>query len=232
MNQTKPNEPLSGNAAERKRRKILSQALNSSSLSFINKQHFSKGMNGLDLNCGDGVLTFHFLKKVGANGSITGLDSNPVFINIALEKTNQSAHQNVHFHCRHITNWSSPEQFDFIFSRNLLGQITDTAMLLTKAFKMLKSNGMLLLEEIDFSNFQCFPYCFAFDRFVELNTELFERKGFDHNIGSKLIFLLKKAGFKTSGYNKRLLPFSTKKAETLLQFLWKVSLLICCMNNW
>ena len=195
MIEPKPKEPLPGNAADRKRRKILSQTLNASSMVFINKQHFRKGMKGLDLNCGEGDLTFQFVEKVGAKGKMTGLDSNPVFIKIAQEKAIQSAHQNVHFHCQHFSAWSSEEQFDFIFSQILLSQSTYTGALLTKAFEMLKSGGMILMEELDLSGFQCFPYCFAFDRFVELYNELSIKKGFDPNIGSKLMFLLQKSGF-------------------------------------
>ena len=195
MIESKPKEPLPDNAAERKRRKILSQALSSSSLSFINKQPIRKGMIGLDLNCGAGELTFQLLKKVGANGSMTGLDSNSVFIKIAQEKATQLAFQNVCFHLQHFIDWSADEKFDFTHSRFLLSQNTDAAALLAKTFQTLKSGGMLLLEEMDLSNFQCFPYCFAFDRFVELYNELSIKKGYDPNIGSKLIFLLQKTGF-------------------------------------
>lgn len=191
----KPTASLPGNAAKRKYRRILSEALSVSSLFFIQKQNFRQGMLGLDLNCGEGDLTFRLAEKVGANGSVTGLDENPVFIKIAEEKATQSALRNIQFHLQNFVQWKNPESFDFVHGRFLLSQSTAVGELLTQLFKALKSGGFIMLEEMDFSDFQCFPYCFAFDRSWELVSAIHCRRGFDPHIGSKLTFLLQQAGF-------------------------------------
>ena len=52
-----------------------------------------------------------------------------------------------------------------------------------------------MIEDLDLSNYHCYPSSYAFERYVELVTELKKRQGADATIGSRLQTLLRKANF-------------------------------------
>jgi hypothetical protein len=52
----------------------------------------------------------------------------------------------------------------------------------------------IVIEDIDFSGSFCYPYCAAYEMYMELYKEAAHRRGVDPNIGPKLAGMLCQAG--------------------------------------
>ena len=66
---------------------------------------------------------------------------------------------------------------------------------LSKVQALLKPGGLLVIEDIDFTGYFCYPEFPAFRRYVELYTAAVDRKGGDANIGARLPVMMLDAGF-------------------------------------
>lgn len=186
-----------GKAAGRKRQQILSHILTPSTEAFIREANLRSGMNGLDLGCGTGETTL-LLKTMVVDGKITGLDSRETQLKIAKEKAHQNNVSPVIFRHQNILEWKENQIYDFIYSRLFFNQLRKPLNLLEQIYSSLKPGGLAMIEDLDFSKFQCFPSSFAFDRFIELYIEVIKRQGADPNIGKQLYSLFQKAGFNNS----------------------------------
>ena len=143
-------------------------------------------MNGLDLGCGTGEVALQLKQIVGDEGHITGIDRNSTNINIANEKMRRQKSSPVIFCKTNILEWQEEQCYDFVYNRLLLNHIGQPRMILQKIYNSLISEGMAITEDLDFSNYHCFPNCYAFDRYVELYIEMKKRQGTDANIGNQL----------------------------------------------
>jgi hypothetical protein len=57
-----------------------------------------------------------------------------------------------------------------------------------------RPQGVIVIEDIDFSGSFCYPYCAAYARYIALYQAVVTRKGGDPNIGPKLPGMLRQAG--------------------------------------
>ena len=70
-----------------------------------------------------------------------------------------------------------------------------------------------MVEDLDFSKYYCFPHCYAFDRYVELYTEIKKRQGADAHIGSQLFSLFQQSNFKNIKVQSVLPAFLSKESK-------------------
>ena len=182
-------------AAGRKRDEILANTLAASTQRFLQNFHFEKGMIGLDLGCGTGNLTLQLQSLVGQEGKMVGIDADATNVNIAKEKTASNNQGNVQFFQKDMTGWEGNEQYDFVYSRLLFNQLTQPMKVLQQIFQSLKPGGWVMIEDMNLSNCYCYPNSYAFERYVELVTELEERMGTDANISSEFGVMLRNANF-------------------------------------
>lgn len=190
------NKLPSNTAAGRKRWNILSEVLASSTREFLERIHFQNGMKGLDMGCGTGEVTLQLATMVGTKGKVTGIDRDATSIKIAQEKAARKNKTNVDFIQKDIFEWKdSAGAYDFVYSRLFLNQLSQPLAALQKVHQSLKTGGMAMVEDMDFSNYYCYPNCYAFDRYLELFIEIKKRQGTDANIGNKLFSLFQQAGF-------------------------------------
>ncbi|RHR27630.1 methyltransferase domain-containing protein [Clostridium sp. AF19-22AC] len=95
----------------------------------------------LDLGCGDGILTEQ-LSSFVPNGKVIGIDASTGMIETAKEIKKI----NLEFIQMDINNLSFADKFDIIFSNAALHWIKDHNKLLRKAYKALKTNGVILWD--------------------------------------------------------------------------------------
>ncbi len=193
-----------GKAAGRKREVILSEALEASTQAFLQKIPFKNGMQGLDLGCGTGEVTIHLKALVGAKGEMTGLDLDTTRINIAKDKAVQKNAGDIQFYHQDILEWKETQCYDFVYSRLFLNHLREPQAMLSQIYSSLKTGGFAMIEDLDISNYNCFPSCYAFDRYVELYTEIKQQQGADASIGNKLYTLFQQTNFKN--INIQLVP--------------------------
>lgn len=218
---------LRDNAAGRQSHRILSQILTPSTQAFFEKVHFKKGMMGLDLGCRNGDNTLKLKAMIGEEGKMIGLDSNKIHIKIAKEKAIQNNEYNIEYRHQNILEWKESNTYDFVYSRLFFNQIRKPLSVLQQVYNSLQIGGFAMVEDMDFSQFYCFPNCFAFDRFVELFLEIKKLQHTDANIGKHLYPIFKESGFKNihlqsvspnflTGKNKRIASLTLENIATIL----------------
>ncbi len=159
---------------------------------------------------------------------MTGLDSNKNQLKIAIEEADRKKLSQVEFRYQNILEWEEYQSYDFVYSRNLFNQFTDPLNMLQQVFNSLMPGGLIMIEDLDFSKFQCFPNSYAFDRFIELYTEATKRKETNPNIWRQLYHNFHQVGFKNSkvqfvrprfltGKNKRIASLTLESISTILE---------------
>ena len=182
-------------AADRRRQQIISEILIPFTKSFIQQMPIKKGMHGLDLGCGTGVTTMILKNFLGSEGVITGMDSNAFLINIAREKNQQNEMSNINYKLQNILEWKDDQTYDFIYSGLFFNRVSNPAYALRQVYNSLTPGGFAMVEDLDFTQFQCFPNCYAFDQFIDFYTTIKKMQGTDANIGKRLGQLFSQAGF-------------------------------------
>ena len=194
MKNYKEKKSKRGSTAGRQRQQTLSNILRPSTKTFIRQANLYSGMNGLDLGCGTGETTL-LLKSIVIGGKITGLDSRETQLKIAKEKAQQNSVPQIIFRHQNILEWKEKQLYDFVYSRLFFNQLKKPLSLLKQIYSSLKPGGLAMIEDMDFSKFQCFPNSFAFDRFIELYIEVVKLQGANPDIGKQLYPLFQKTGF-------------------------------------
>ncbi len=200
------------NAASRKRHQVLSEILAPSTMAFLQKVPFKKGMHGLDLGCGTGDNTMLLKTLIGSEGKMTGMDTSAFHIRIAKERAIQNEVDNIDYRHQNMLEWKEDEVYDFIYSGLLFNQLPVPLNILKQMYRSLKPGGYAMVEDLDYSEFHCFPNCYAFDRFVGLFTEIKKQQGTDANIGNHLNRLFQQAGF--NKIQAQLVPPNFLKGKT------------------
>lgn len=112
------------------------------------------GSKVLDLCCGSGLYMPHFLNLVGPEGSVTGVDIDPVSLDAAHMSLSASTH----------TNWtleqSSVDKFidkvkgyDLVVLFNCIGYFEKPHELITKLAKNMSPNSSILIKDFDMESF-------------------------------------------------------------------------------
>ena len=83
-------------------------------------------MQGLDLGCGTGETTSQLKALIGAEGKMTGIDSNSIDIKIAKEKAIQDNEDRIEYRYQNILEWKENQQYDFVYSRLFFNQLRET----------------------------------------------------------------------------------------------------------
>ena len=152
-------QSIRGVAAGRKSQRILSKLMAPSTQSFFQKINFRNGMKGLDLNCGEGDVTLELLDLIGEEKGMAGIDINATHINIAKERLIENKKHNVDYKLVEYDEWQVKKVFDFVYCRFLLSQLSYPQNILAKIFKSLVSGGFVMVEDLEYSNYHCFPSC-------------------------------------------------------------------------
>lgn len=186
---------IRGGVEGRERLRVLSRVMQPTTLSLFNRVNVKRGMVCLDVGCGGGDVTFDLAQMVGSEGRVVGTDIDDTKLQLARQDAEAQKLSNVEFQLTDISETRGEPEFDLVYARFLLTHLSDPKDALTKMQQLLKLGGLVVVEDIDFTGYFCYPDFPAFRRFVELYTEAVRRKGGDANIGARLPVLLLDAGF-------------------------------------
>jgi ubiquinone/menaquinone biosynthesis C-methylase UbiE len=164
-------------------------------LSLFDRVNVERGMVCLDVGCGGGDVTFDLAQLVGSEGRVVGTDIDDTKLQLARKEAEAQKLSNVEFRLTDISETRGEPEFDLVYARFLLTHLSNPKDALTKMHQLLKLGGLVVVEDIDFTGYFCYPDFPAFRRYVELYTEAVRRKGGDANIGAKLPLLLVDTGF-------------------------------------
>lgn len=111
-----------------------------------------------DIGCGTGVWIDFFLKKLGGNGSIIGLDPNPKNIKAAKNRLQENNIKNTEFIQGDLEAFlRSVEKYDVIHFGNSIGYIKNKAYIFENLSRKLKPGGRIIIRQHDESTLLMAP---------------------------------------------------------------------------
>jgi SAM-dependent methyltransferase len=154
-------------------------------------------MHCIDLGCGGGEVTLEMAKLVAPDGTVTGVDIDPVKIGLARTAAAEREVHNVDFLAANVNGWDEADSYDVVYSRFLLQHLSEPVDLLRRMWAAVRSGGVLIIEDADFDGWCCHPPNEGFEFFVRTYAEVIRRRGGDHAIGRKLYGYFLDAGIPT-----------------------------------
>lgn len=186
---------LAGGQKGLSRLNVLARTLDSESNVFIGAFDLSKVRKGLDLGCGTGTRSIDLATRIGAQGTITAIDQDPVAIRVAQKNAAKKKLRNIIFKNSSLEAFDPIEQFDLIYGRMILTHLRNPEKVLKKIRSWLKPGGIVIFEEPDLSSRVCFPKEKCVFRYTEIMCATARTKGLHPSLGPELLGLLKKVGF-------------------------------------
>lgn len=176
---------------------VLAKATWGPSESFLRKSGLVPGMRILDLGCGNGEIVRRYGDIIlQSEGEIVGLDVDQASVEIATQKLSDLNIKSA-FYVHDIAKEPLEKygHFDIVYCRFILSHQSEPEKLLSDVKKCLKPNGVLVLEDVDFSGHFCSPENRWYDEYVRIYTELGLKKGANPLIGKELYSIVTNSGF-------------------------------------
>src|SRR5215831_189438 len=192
---------IRGGARGRKRLRVLSRVMQPTTLDLLRRAGARPGMVCMDAGCGGGDLTFDLARIVGPEGRVVGVDFDEVKLELARNEAHVQQLSNVEFRKADLTKPGLQGEFDLIHARFLLMHLRNPEEILDRMFAALVPGGVVVIEDIDFQGYFCYPECPALRRYVELYQRSVRLQGADPCIGPRLPSLLASAGFQNVQMN-------------------------------
>ncbi len=185
---------IRGGDEGKRRLDLLAQIMAPTTSALLAEVGVRSGINCLDLGCGGGHVTRCLAELVGAGGRVTGLDLDAVKLAAARDEGDRAGHRNLDFRVANVAEWAEPDTYDLVYGRFILSHLADRQAMVRRMSAALRSGGVLVLEDIDFTGAFCYPPNAAFARYCELYCAVIGRRGGDARLGPQLPGLCLDAG--------------------------------------
>jgi ubiquinone/menaquinone biosynthesis C-methylase UbiE len=186
---------IRGGIQGRERLRVVSRVMHPSTISLLGRAGLARGLVCWEPGCGGGDVAFDMARMVAPNGNVLATDIDEAKLDLARIEAAEQNLDNVEFRFGNVLQETSDRAFDFVHARFLLSHVPNPASALTNMWNALRPGGTLVVEDVDFSGYFCYPSNAAIWRYVELYIRTAERKGGDANVGPRLASLLAAAGF-------------------------------------
>jgi SAM-dependent methyltransferase len=196
--ETQPNTPqyVLGRS-DKESQRLIKQAslLRPSTERVFQKAGLTAGMRVLDIGCGVGDVSFLVAEFVGPTGSVVGIDSNPRVLTTARQRARESGLNHVTFEEWDVNSFTSTDPFDAAVGRFVLIYQADPIATVSHVSSLLKSGGLLVVQEPDFRlGVATWPTVTLWHQVMDWIGETFRRGGVHYDIGGKLYPLFRQAG--------------------------------------
>jgi SAM-dependent methyltransferase len=161
---------------------------------FLKRIGIRPGLRCVDLGCGGGQVALELAALVEPSGAVTGVDMDPVNVELARSAAADRGFTNVEFNLMNLDDWNEPDAYDVVFSRFVFQHLRAPMGLLLRMWAAVRVHGVVAVEDADFDGWCCHPPNDGFDFFVRTYAEVQARRGVDHAMARKLYALFLDAG--------------------------------------
>ena len=116
---------IQGGEAGKRRLYLLASMMESSTSPLLGRLRVLPGTRVLDLGCGGGHVSLEMARRVGAQGSVTGVDLDGTKLALASEEADRANLANGPFLEGNAREFAKPHTFDLGYARFLLTHLSD-----------------------------------------------------------------------------------------------------------
>jgi ubiquinone/menaquinone biosynthesis C-methylase UbiE len=181
---------------DRERRRLIAQAaiLDPITEQLLHRAGLKSGMSVLDFGCGVGDVSMIAARLVGPSGQVMGLDIDKPTLTLARQRALEQG-LNITLERTSIVDFRPETPVDAAIGRHILIHMPEPLAVLQTAFAALKSGGVAVFQEYDFSVLHpAYPCVPLRDRVTEIFRDFF-LKSTRGNVGTQLYHLAVQAGF-------------------------------------
>ncbi|MCI4329677.1 MAG: class I SAM-dependent methyltransferase [Thermoplasmata archaeon] len=162
--------------------------------SLLQRSGLAGGMRCLDVGCGGGEVSLQIAKLVAPDGTVVGIDMDPVKLDLARHEATERGIGNVEFRETNANVWNEPSAYDVVYSRFLLHHLRDPVDLLRRMWAAVRPGGSIVVEDADHEGWCSDPPDAAFRFQVRMLCEVIRAGGGDPTLGRKLPRFFREAG--------------------------------------
>jgi len=172
--------------------------LKKNSCNQLTKAGLKPGMKVYDIGCGSGEMTAYLAQQVGENGLVYAVDESEEQLTLTKKRIEALKLTNVRYIQADIQTYQDWDlkQADIVYARLLLMHLPHPKNALKNMYNLLKSGGILSLQETTWSTVHCSLSCKALEKYRDAVIALGKMRGADYNLGAKLPQVCQELDFK------------------------------------
>jgi ubiquinone/menaquinone biosynthesis C-methylase UbiE len=186
---------IRGGVEGRERLRVLSRVMRPTTTSLLGRLGLRDGHVCADVGCGGGDVALEMARRVAPTGKVLGLDFDQTKLELARAEAKEQGIENVEFSSIDVRQAIDVPPLDVVYARFLLTHLADPAGVLRAMHQVIRPDGVVAVEDIDFGGYFTHPESAAFKRYQELYCAIVKRRGGDPFIGRRLPELLRQSGF-------------------------------------
>jgi len=180
---------------ERRRLALQASVLNPLTRTFLQRAGISGGMRVLDMGCGVGEVSRIAASLVGSHGYVTGIDIDPVALEVARARVREDGTSHVSFEHSSLLEYQPEHLYDAVIGRLILIHTPDPVEALRKAIALTHAGGVVAFQEYDLAHASPAAAILPLvARMGRLLIELFPKIVPHADIGLRLFALMQQAG--------------------------------------
>jgi ubiquinone/menaquinone biosynthesis C-methylase UbiE len=153
------------------------------------------GSSVVEIGCGPHGCLSILSERVGAAGSVVGVDRSKDAVVLARQLVSEQGLANVEVLERDARSTDLPRaSFDFVTARLVLVNVPQPEQILAEAVALVRPGGWVGFHEADYISHLCDPPNDAWTGLVQLLVEYSEKSGIDPFVGRRLPRLMREAG--------------------------------------
>lgn len=159
----------------------------------------AKGGSCLDAGCGPGETMRLLAERVGADGRVTGMDTDTSIGILAVEMLHRTGHRQCAFRSHDLTA-DEPvpgAPFDLVYARLLMFHLPQRAEVLARLWDAVAPGGYVVVQDYDLRAVGLLPGRPSFDEVGRVIFGAFGAAGADVSVGARLAQLFAQAGVGT-----------------------------------
>ena len=163
----------------------------------LDQINIRSGARAVDIGCGPiGILDL-LSERVGATGSVVGLEREERFVTMARAEIAQRGLSNVEVVQGAALSTGLPKSaFDLVHERLVMINVPTREALLKEMISLFRPGGTIILEDIDDISYTCVPLHLSWTILLDAFHTTFHANGANAFIGRELTRYLRKAGIK------------------------------------
>ena len=189
---------LGGTQTEQHRLIAQARGLEEPARWMLDQINIEPGIRAVDVGCGPIGIMNLLSERVGADGTVIGVEREPRFFDAARAELSKRGLLNVQFvNADAINTGLDQNSYDFVHERLVLINIPPTSQqaVLKEMLSLLKPGGTIAIQEFDFVSFACDPEHPSWNVLFNIWCEAFHAAGGGNLfIGRSLARLLRSAG--------------------------------------